>query len=165
VRAANLSSPPEQKNGEHSTTVRETGGRIPWIIDRHVLPDGSACVCLPADYFLRHPGPFDLLAFLDGPVCGYFIGQALVEQGEPWPQGEWRHGNDGLNDWYREFLDGLSPRQLRAYLETLAVQELKGHLLCPCGSGRRLRSCHLPFLRLLRRAIPVSRARELLARK
>ncbi|SRR5216683_1678994 len=146
-------------------TVRETGGRIPWIIDRHVLPDGSACVCLPADYFLRHPGPFDLLAFLDGPLRGYFIGQALVEQGESWPQGEWRHGNDGLNDWFREFLDGLSPQQLRAYLETLAVQELKGHLLCPCGSGRRLRNCHLPFFHLLRRAIPVGRARELLARK
>jgi hypothetical protein len=145
-------------------TVRETGGRIPWIIDRHVLPDGSACVCLPADYFLRHPGPFDLLAFLDGPVRGYFVGQALVEQGEPWPQGEWRHGTAGRDDWFKEFLDGLSAQQWSAYLETLAVRELKGHLTCPCGSGRRVRHCHLPLLRLLGRAISPESARELLGR-
>lgn len=144
--------------------VREIGGRIPWIIDRHVLPDGSACVCLPEDYFLRNPGSFDLLTFLDGPVRSYFIGQALVEQGERWPQGEWRHGADGRADWFKEFLDGLSPQQWRAYLETLAVKDLKGHLICPCGSERRVRHCHLPFLRLIRIAIPPERARELLGR-
>ncbi len=28
-------------------TVREVGGRIPWLLDRHVRCDGSACVVLP----------------------------------------------------------------------------------------------------------------------
>jgi len=144
--------------------VRETAGRIPWNIDRHVLRDGSACVCLPMDYLLRNPGPFDLLTFIEGPVRGYFIGQALVEQGEPWPQGEWRHGNEGSADWFKEFLDGLSPEQWRAYLQTLAIRELKGHLVCPCGNGRRVRNCHLLFLRLLRRMVSVAKAREILER-
>jgi hypothetical protein len=36
--------------------VREIGGRIPRLRDlRHINADGSACVCLPEDYFLKFP--------------------------------------------------------------------------------------------------------------
>jgi hypothetical protein len=47
--------------------VREMGGRIPRTEARHANPDGTACVCHPADYFQRHPGHFDPIAFLEGP--------------------------------------------------------------------------------------------------
>lgn len=64
--------------------VRETGGRIPWQVDCHVNPDGTACVCLPEDYYFKFPGRFIPFIFLEGPVRDYFIGQALVARGDPW---------------------------------------------------------------------------------
>jgi hypothetical protein len=142
--------------------VREIGGRIPWLAERHVNADGSACVCLPDDYFLRFPGPFDLLTFLAGPVRDYFLGQALVERGDPWPHGEWPHGTEGSSEWFTEFVKALPPETARAYLQTFALKELKGHVSCPCGSGRRVRACHWPLLQRLRGRIPMKLAREVL---
>lgn len=142
--------------------VREVGGRIPRIPDRHMNDDGSCCVCLPEDYFLRNPGPFDMITFLDGPVRGYFIAQALVERGDPWPHGEWDHGEAGRREWFKEFLDSLKPEVFRAYLETLSHDKIKGHYPCPCGSERRLRDCHFWLVLWLQRIFPSKNARELL---
>lgn len=144
--------------------VRETGGRIPRTEARHANPDGTACVCHPADYFQRHPGQFDLMAFIEGPVRDYFIGQALVERGDPWPCGEWDHGDAGTNQWFKGFLEDLSVTQMEAYFRILALRDLKGHVVCPCGSGMRVRDCHLPFLRVLRTMVTPTVAKQMLAR-
>lgn len=146
--------------------VRETGGRIPHHEDRHInVKDGTACVCLPEEYFLRHPGPFDPFIFLDGPVRDFFIGQALVARGDPWQHGEWKHGDNGRKDWLDEFLKKQSPVELKAYLESLAHKELKGHHLCPCGSHKKNRNCHLPLLNLLRIIISPIVARKFILHK
>ncbi len=121
---------------------------------RRAYTDGTACVCLPEDYLLRHPGPFDLLAFLDGPVRDYLIAQALVEAGHPWPHGEWAHGFEGLDDWATGFLGSLPSERKKAYGEVLRLREVKGHLACPCGSGKKLRDCHFALLHRLHGLLP-----------
>lgn len=142
--------------------VHEVGGRIPRRADRHVNNDGSCCVCLPEDYFLQNPGPFHMLTFLDGPVRSYFIAQALVERGDPWPFGEWGHGHIGYKQWFNEFLASLTPEKARAYMGLLSYREIKGHHICPCGSGLRLRSCHLPLVLRLRELVPYKQARSVM---
>ena len=142
--------------------VREIGGRIPWTKNRHVNDDGSACVCLPDDYLLNNPGPFDVMTFLKGPILSFFAAQALVERGEPWPFGEWGHGDEGRVDWLKGFLASLSPTQWRAYLSLLAIPALKGHHPCPCGSGLRLRACHRLFVERLRSSVTPRAARKLI---
>ncbi len=132
-------------------SVYETAGRIPRTMDRHMTgTDGLACVCLELDYLLAHPGRFDLGDFIEGPVRSFFLGQALVERGESWPFGEWNHGHKGTADWWREFLRSQPRDRLFAFFKLLAGPQIKGHWRCPCGSGRRLRDCHLSFVRLLR---------------
>lgn len=143
--------------------VYETGGRIPRKADFHINEkDGSACVCLPEEYLLKNPGRFELLSFLEGPVYDFFVGQALVARGDPWPHGEWNHGSDGRNNWLTEFIKALPKEKLKAYLQILELRELKGHHVCPCGSQKRLRDCHLAFLKRLRTIIPVDKAKQLL---
>jgi hypothetical protein len=132
--------------------VREIGGRIPWEKDRHVNLDGTACVCLPEAYFYEHPGPIDLLTFLDQ-VRGYFIGQALVMQGGPWPHGEWDHGDEGLDEWFHGDLGARPRRERRAWLRALTARTLNEERgFCPCGSGKRLRYCHLNLVQRLRQS-------------
>jgi hypothetical protein len=145
--------------------VWETEGRIPRTPDRHInTQDGSACVCLPEDYFLRHPGPFDVVAFLSGPVRDFFVGQAIVERGGAWPHGEWAHGGAGTEEWAKEFMETFSGAQISAFVNVLAMKDLKGHLACPCGSGRRLRDCHIDLLRLMRRHLSRADALKLVER-
>jgi hypothetical protein len=131
--------------------VYETGGRIPRTPARHMNgTEGPACVCLELDYFLKHPGPFDLRAFIEGPVHSFFLSQAFVERGQPWPFGEWNHGDDGKVEWWLEFFRSLPPAQFEGFVRLLGTSPVKGHRWCPCASGRRLRDCHLPLVRILR---------------
>lgn len=138
--------------------VREVGGRIPHHIDRHVLQSGEACVLLPEDRWRSWPKGSSLLSFISGPLRNYFIGQALVERGEPWPFGEWRHGLNGMRDYYREVFGTDDLPAVRRYLECLASKKTKGHWDCPCNSGRRLRDCHTDLIRDLREKMPRSEA-------
>jgi len=142
--------------------VREINGRIPWNIDRHVNDDGTACVCLPEDYFLKHPGRLDVLTFLQDPIHQYFLGQALVERGDPWPQGEWGHGSTGQKEFYLKLIGSDDPGVVTRYLDYLGRPKLKGHWVCPCGNGKKIRDCHRNNLNELRNKITVTSAKQML---
>lgn len=135
--------------------VRETGGRIPHASNFHVNPtDGTCCVILPDERWKVWPVGSGLLAFLNGPVRNFFLGQSLVELGEPWPFGQWSHGADGIRDYYTELLGTSDLRVIVKYLECLSAKKLKGHWPCPCGNGKRLGDCHLQLIRGLVAKIP-----------
>jgi hypothetical protein len=127
--------------------IYETGGRIPRIGDRHVFTDGSICAEVPEVTLAR--GDYDLIAYLDAPVRNYFLGQAFVEEGLPWPFGELRHNKPGLLQAYGDLLGVSGEARIRAYLDCLTHDTIKGHWPCPCGSGKTLRRCHLDNLRAL----------------
>lgn len=143
---------------ESLPVVRETAGRIPRHIDRHMLSSGEACVLLPEDRWRSWPKGSSLLSFVSGPLRNFFIGQALVERGGPWPFGEWRHGLDGMRDYYKEVFGTDDLAKVRAYLECLAAKKAKAHWDCPCKSGKRLRDCHVSLVRELRERMPRSDA-------
>jgi hypothetical protein len=142
--------------------VRETGGRIPHIADRHVNTNGTACLLVPEEWFVISPDR-SFRAFMAGPVRNYFLGQALVELGKPWPFGERQHGLPGLIDTYAELL-GVTDTVLVEYLFYLEKLTVKGHWQCPCGSGAVLRRCHLTKVRELQKRIPPHIAAKMLGR-
>jgi len=138
---------------ESIPVLREVGGRIPWHEDRHVIPgNGEACPIIPEEWLIR-PDYDSVLAFLNGPVRNFFLGQILVESGQPWPFGERSHGLPGLIEAYGEVLGTSDEHTLRRYLDCLSREALKGHWECPCGSTKRLRDCHLNEVKSLRERI------------
>jgi len=145
--------------------VWETGGRIPRVPERHInTADGSACVVLPDAFWMSQDrAEVSLLEFLRGPVHNFFLGQALVETGQPWPFGEWAHGASGVREHYAALL-GTSAPEAPAQLLRFALQQVKGHRSCPCGSGRRLRKCHGDLLRRIRQRVPADALRQALQR-
>src|SRR5207253_22252 len=132
--------------------LRETGGRIPWVSHRHVNPNGVACPIVPEEWLLN-PQHDSVLAFLDGPVRNFFLGQSLAERGDAWPFGERPHGRAGLLQSYGEMLGTTDQSAIPAYLDCLSRREIKGHFECPCGSGKRVRNCHLAELQKLHQKI------------
>lgn len=145
-------------------TVREVGGRIPRIEDRHInTADGSACLYLPDDLAARSAAPFDIVSFLDGPVRTYFLGQAGVELGVPFPFGEWGHGVDGQREMLTELVGLSDIATCLRFLELVSQKVVKLHWPCPCGSRRPLRDCHQNTVRRLRK-LPLATRRFLLAR-
>jgi hypothetical protein len=145
--------------------VRETQGRIPRFLDRHVLPTtGTACLCVDEDWLLAAGPQPSFLDFLDGPVRNFFIGQALVEAAQAWPFGERSHGIKGLLEAYGEWFGAQDEATILRYLECLSREGIKGHWECPCGSREKLRKCHMEEGRALRKRIPQRLAKRALER-
>jgi hypothetical protein len=139
--------------------VREVGGRIPHMLARHAIPSsGNACVLLPDQRWELWPKGSTLLEYIEGPMHNYFVGQALVERGEPWPFGEWAHGTPGRIDYYKGLIGSDDLAVIWRYLRCLYAKEAKGHWDCPCMSGRRLRHCHFDLVKDLRAKIPRQQA-------
>ena len=112
--------------------VRETGGRIPRHDDRHInTADGTACVLIPDERWRLWPPGAPLLKFLTGPLHSFFLAQTMVEEGEPWPFGQWAHGAKGVFQYYRELLKTSDLRVITTYLDYLSRQEGEGPLAVP----------------------------------
>jgi len=143
--------------------IHEIGGRIPRIANRHVNPaTGDICTDVPELVLLR--SDYSLLGYLNGPVRNFFISQHLVEKGEPWPFGQWKHGRAGLIEAYGEILGVSDAESVFRFLECLSLKAIKGHLPCPCGNGKRVRACHRKELDMLHSKIPADIALQALAR-
>ncbi len=135
--------------------VWETGGRIPRVADFHVNPqDSTSCVLLPDERWRVWPLGSTLLQFLNGPVRDFFLGQSLVQLGEPWPFGHWGHGGKGIREYYAEVLGTDDVRVILGFLDLLTKKKVKGHWPCPCRSGRKLRECHRNVVQDLATKIP-----------
>jgi hypothetical protein len=145
--------------------VIEVGGRIPRLLERHINPgDGSACLYLPEDLLVRCKERFGIVTFLDGPVRNFFLGQLGVESGEPFPLGEWAHGADGVKQMLKDLIGFDDIGTCMTFLELLGGKVIKGHWVCPCGSRRALRACHVGLVRRLRHELPLTTRRFLLTR-
>jgi hypothetical protein len=77
----------------------------------------------------------------------------MVEEGQPWPFGQWAHGAKGVFQFYRELLKTSDLRVMTTYLDYLAAKKVKGYWPCPCRNGKKLRDCHFDQIKDLREKI------------
>lgn len=140
--------------------VRETGGRLPWKADFHVNHDGTCCVLLPEDRVNCFPVGARFRDFLDGPLRNFFLGQSLVALGEPWPFGQWSHGDEGVYEFYGELIGTPDRPVIREFLRVLTKLNPKPNWPCPCGSGKKSKKCCSTKIAALRQKIPPAIARK-----
>jgi hypothetical protein len=134
--------------------VREVGGRIPHTPDYHMSSKGEACLFLLDERWQAYPNGTTFREFLNGPVRNYFLGQSLFRLTGEWPFGQRGHGAEGIREYYTELLGTSEVRVIVRYLECLSAKKIKGHWPCPCGSGKRLRDCHLGLVQDLVAKVP-----------
>jgi hypothetical protein len=144
--------------------LRETGGRIPWLADRHMTQGGLACLFVPEEWLLRPREERTLTQYLDGPVRNYFLWQSLFERGESPPWKDRSHGAPGLFEAYGDMVGMQGKEAISGCLIILSKKTFKGHWICPCGSAQKIRHCHLQHLQNLRLKIPRHVARLALRR-
>lgn len=143
--------------------LKELGGRIPKISDRHVYTGEYLCLFLPDERWKYWPRGLGFLEFLQGPVTDYFLSQTYFERTGQWPFGERRHGRNGIADYYAEELGTTDIKVIIACLEYLGKKHIKGHWRCYCGSGKQMRQCHFQTMQELRHKIDMRTARNSLS--
>lgn len=145
--------------------VIETGNRIPKVADRHVFPEcGYCCLCVWEEWLLTAPD-HTFATFLTGVMHDYFVSQSYFEARGEWPFGQRWHGVAGVLESFAEILGVENNATIVIeHLRLLSMNNLKGHHLCPCGSGRRLRQCHRDKVDKLKKRIPSVIASRMLNR-
>lgn len=127
--------------------VKELSGRIMKSKYEHVFEEGFLCLGATCDLIDRLQMSHSLLEYLDDVIPSYLFGFLYFEEYGVPPFGERSHGFKGLKEAYKERYGVTEDVPLFALLTTLGKGlPLRGHIQCPCGSGKRLRDCHGPAL-------------------
>ncbi len=121
--------------------VKEVGGRIPRIPDRHINHDGTACVLVPEDRGRCFPPGARFSEYLSGPLHDFFLGQTYYEREGKWPFDHWSHGVKGILEYYQALTGVTGEYTVINFVRVLSYPKLKKSLLCPCGSNKRLQWC------------------------
>lgn len=125
--------------------VIETEGKISKNYP-HRYSDGG--LCLETDSRIKiecysDNNEFDLEFWFNHFLIPYFFTFEYYMRYGEFPFGERSHNLKGILEYYREHyrLDSLD--QTKNYLFQISKMKCyRGHLLCPCGSGKRIRNCH-----------------------
>ena len=158
---------------ESEPRVFEIGKQIPHTVDRHIEDTGTCCTGVYEEWLVESED-HSFSAFLCGPVDRFFFSQVWFEltkrlhgKGE-WPFGERSHGLIGIIEGYTTAIgiefDPENAAPLFAHLRLLERKNAKGHVQCPCGSGKRLRDCHSDRLSRLRSKVRPQLASRMLTR-
>lgn len=125
--------------------VKEKADRVPKVADRH-NPNGVVCLLVPEDVETYYPEKSSIVDFIEKCVKPFFIGQSFYEEKKEWLFGERPHGLGGIFEYYREKFGGKSDEVIANLILYLGKKEVKGHWPCYCGFGKKLRTCHMPYL-------------------
>lgn len=128
--------------------VKELAGKIDPTYD-HINQDSTLCLAVPVEerrIFWEQPS---LLGFVNRLVIPYFYGYSHFKKYGQHPFGEQQHGFDGIVQHYRDALSLGDEIKVLATLSFLIEYGYRGHHMCPCGSGEKVRRCHGRALREL----------------
>lgn len=127
------------------------------IADRHINQtlDHRACLCSPFIENQYLTPVFSFKKYFEELVMPFLYGQLFYDKEKRWPWGDLSHGSIGLLESYyilhdpnkaRECLERL-PKDLQNWSrikELLLLKNfIKGHTLCLCGKGNKIRDCHI----------------------
>ncbi len=127
---------------------------LPYVLDAgnhidsnypHRYLNGKLCLETDANIKVRFIDGFSLEAWMTEYVEPYYFSYEFFQRYGEFPFGERGHGWDGIIQTYSDLFnepDSVKTIRLMASISTL---QYRGHALCPCGSGKKLRSCHGPF--------------------
>jgi hypothetical protein len=125
--------------------LRETAKRIPKIADRHFNIDETACLFVPEEREKYFPDGSSISNFIENCVRPFLVNQSLFEEIGEWPLGQRSHGLAGVLEYYQEKF-GKDSKHLIDFYIYLGKKEIKGHWPCYCGSGKKMRKCHMSYI-------------------
>ena len=109
----------------------------------HYYEDGTLCLGAACElYDFLAAKPF-LKSFIEEIVMSYFYSVSYYKRYGVAPYGERSHGVRGIEEAYKErYAVGDQDVLIQLLLYIVGIQRYRGHICCPCGSGKKLRNCH-----------------------
>lgn len=122
--------------------VKDTGGHIDTKYPHRYL-SGRLCLATEIDLRLHFLDGFDLLRWMDDFVEPYYYSHDYYQRFDCYPFGDRQHGHLGAIQSYSDwFATPQMDTVASILLQIEANDHYRGHHLCFCGSGKKMRDCH-----------------------
>lgn len=127
---------------------------LPYVIDAgnaidsqypHRYRDGKLCLETDASIKVRFVGGMTLRGWMSEFVESYYFSYEFYQRYGEFPFGERSHGLVGIIQTYSDFFHEPDVIKTIRIMASIVSSKYRGHQPCPCGSGKKLRSCHGPF--------------------
>lgn len=124
---------------------------LPYIFDAgnaidsnysHQYKDGSLCLETDAAVRIRFIDGFDLVSWMQEFVEPYFFSYEYYQRFGCFPFGERSHGIEGVLQSFGDVFQETDNTKVCKILKVIYRDRYRGHLPCPCGSGKKMRACH-----------------------
>lgn len=129
--------------------------KLPTVIDMgnaieqsypHRYTNGELCLETDTAVKLRFINGFNLLQWMDEYVEPYYFTYEYFMRFGSYPFGERPHGPEGVISTYQELFHEEDLGKTFILMMYCADESYRGHIHCPCGSGKKLRHCHGQYL-------------------
>lgn len=108
----------------------------------HRYKNGQFCLASNLELKMFFSQDTDICSFIEKYVIPYLYTYRFYEEYGVYPYGERSHGIMGDLEYLKDLFEVDNWRQVMDIVLFVAKSTYRGHLLCPCGSGKRIRNCH-----------------------
>lgn len=128
--------------------IIEIGNKID-IKYEHLYSNGKLCLGTDSEIILRCNGVINLTYLINSYIIPYLFSYRYYERYNEYPFGERSHGAMGILESCIEAFSVANIQEAYDILIYAVARPYRGHLLCPCNSGKKTRDCHPVNLELL----------------
>lgn len=113
----------------------------------HRYEDGQFCLASDLELKMFFSQDKDLCSFIEKYVIPYLYTYRFYEEYGVYPYGERSHGTMGDLEYLKDLFEVDDWGKVLDLMLFVVQSSYRGHLLCPCGSGKRIRNCHGEILK------------------
>ena len=115
-------------------------------IDNQFHKNDNDVLCLACDtemfLDLKSRQNVTICDFIERYLLPYLYSYTYNEKYGKVPFGDRSHGTLGIIEFYKDYFELENIIFVYRFLEYMALKKYRGHNLCLCGSGKKLRNCH-----------------------
>lgn len=127
-------------------SVRELSEKI----DRsypHLYLNGNFCLASNIELKIYFSKNRNIGKFIDDYIIPYLYTYRYYEEYGVYPYGERSHGLMGDLEYLKELFQVNNWDKVFEIMIFISKSKYRGHLACPCQSGKKLRNCHGPIIK------------------
>lgn len=108
----------------------------------HLYSNGQFCLASNMELKIYFSKNRDIGIFVDDYIIPYLYTYCYYEEYGVYPYGERSHGMKGDLEYLKELFRVDDWNKVLEIMIFISSSKYRGHLLCPCQSGKKLRNCH-----------------------
>lgn len=128
----------------------------------HQYTNGQFCLASDLELRMFFSQDTDICSFIEKYVIPYLYTYRFYEEYGVYPYGERSHGTMGNLEYLKDLFQVDDWKQVLDIMLFVVQSSYRGHLLCPCGSGKRIRNCHGEILKKVMNAALQDECRAIL---